>query len=162
MSASPSLILSSRSGFHEALRAAFDEAASVGCREIWMCDTDYADWPLSETAVIDSLHRWAMAHRKLTVIAQSFDDLARRHARWVAWRRHWSHVVECRTNTELEAGQMPTLLLAPGCVALRLVDAQRYRGSVSRELADAVRMREQIDAVLQRSAEAFPVTTLGL
>ncbi|MDH5540686.1 MAG: hypothetical protein OEY03_14895 [Rhizobacter sp.] len=155
-------LIDSRGEFHDALRGAFAEAASQGCREIWICDSDFADWPLSEVALIESLTLWAKAHRKLTVLARSFDEIARHHARWVAWRRTWSHIVECRSNNELEAGQMPTILLAPGLVTVRLVDPVRFRGSVSRSPADAVQARELIDAVLQRSEEAFPVTSLGL
>lgn len=154
--------IGSRGEFHGSLRAAFAEAATVGCREIWLCDKDFADWPLSERAVIDHLTQWAQAHRKLTLLAQSFDEIVRRHARWVEWRRQWSHVVECRTNAELEAGQMPVILLASGLVTVRLVDAVHYRGSTSHATADGVQARELIDAVLQRSAEAFPVTTLGI
>jgi hypothetical protein len=155
-------LIASRGEFHDALRAAFADAAAQGCREIWLCDIDYADWPLNEQGVIQSLTQWATGYRKLTVIAQHFDEVARRHARWVAWRRNWSHIVECRANVELEAGKMPTLLLAPGLVTVRLVDPVRYRGSLSRSAPDAVHARELVDAVLQRSEEAFPVTSLGL
>ena len=155
-------LISSRREFHDALRSAFAEAAAVGCREMWLCDVDFTDWPLNEVAVIENLTQWAEAHRKLTMLAQTFDEIPRRHARWVAWRRTWSHIVECRSNNELEAGQMPTMLLAPGLFTIRLVDPVRYRGSVSRNAADAVQGRELIDAVMQRSEEAFPVTSLGL
>ncbi len=155
-------LIASHSEFHAAVHAAFAEAAALGCREIWLSDIDYANWPLNEPALIDNLTQWAKSHRKLTLLAQHFDEFARRHARWVAWRRHWSHVVECRANVELEAGRMPTMLLAPGLVTVRLVDPIRYRGSVSRSAADAIHARELIDAVLQRSEEAFPVTSLGL
>jgi hypothetical protein len=78
------------------------------------------------------------------------------------WRRQFAHVVHCRTNNDLEAGQMPTILLAPGLLSVRLFDRVHYRGIASRETADAVQWREAIDAVLQRSEEAFPATTLGL
>jgi len=155
-------LIASRGEFHAALRAAFAEVANVGCREIWLSDTDFADWPLNERAIVESLTQWAQAHRKLTMLAQTFDEVVRRHGRWIEWRRQWSHVVECRTNTELEAGEMPTMMLAPGLLTLRLVDPIRYRGSVSRHAADAIQARESIDAVLQRSAETFPVTNLGL
>lgn len=155
-------LIESRATFHTALRTAFAAAADAGCREIWLCDDDYADWPLSEVAVVESLTRWAQSHRGLTVIARDFDVVSRQHARWVQWRRVWAHVVQCRTNNELEAGQMPCLLLAPGALSVRLVDPVRYRGSASREAADAIVWRESIDAVLQRSEEAFPATTLGL
>ena len=155
-------LITSRSEVHAGLRAAFADAAAQGCREIWLCDADFADWPLNEPALIEHLTQWAKPYRKLTLIAQSFDEFPRRHARWVAWRRTWSHVVECRANVELEAGKMPTMLLAPGLVTVRLVDPERYRGSVSRVPADAIHARELIDAVLQRSEEAFPATSLGL
>jgi peptidyl-tRNA hydrolase len=155
-------LITSRNQFHEALRTAFAEAADAGCREIWLCDDDYGDWPLNERGVIEQLTRWAESHRRLTVIARHFDEVTRRHARWVEWRRQWSHVVQCRANNELEAGQMPVLLVAPGAACVRLADPVHYRGSLSRETADAIVWRETIDAVLQRSEEAFPATTLGL
>lgn len=159
---SPYTLITSRNEFHDALRSALAEAATAGCREIWISDTDFTDWPLNEEGVIESLTQWAKSHRKLTMLAQTFDEVPRRHARWVAWRRSWSHIVECRSNNELEAGQMPTMLLAPGLLTVRLVDPVRYRGSVSHSAADAVQGREALDAAMQRSEEAFPVTSLGL
>jgi hypothetical protein len=161
MSGSDSLI-TSRSEFHAALRSALAEAAAVGCRELWLCDNDFADWPLGERQVVDSFAQWAGSHRRLTLIASSFDEVARRHARWNEWRRQWSHIVHCRSNTELESGQMPSVLLASELLSLNLVDPVHYRGRFSHEAADGVRCRELIDAVLQRSAEAYPVTTAGL
>ena len=155
-------LITTRAEFHDALRRALAEIAAAGCHEIIMSDADFADWPFSEPAVIESLTRWAQKHRKLTLLAQTFDEIARRHGRWVEWRRQWSHVVECRANIELEAAQVPTVLLAPSLLVLRLVDPIRYRGGVSHEVADMVLCGEQIDAVLQRSEETFPVTTLGL
>ena len=155
-------IFDSRSDFQNAVRGAFAEAALVGCREIWLVDDDFADWPLGERAVIDDLSQWVAAHRSFSVIARSFDEITRRHTRWVTWRRQFSHVVHCRTNNELEAGQMPSILLATGLLSVRLHDHVSYRGVASRETADAVQWRELIDAVLQRSEEAFPATTLGL
>lgn len=154
--------IDSRNAFHDALRAAFAEAADVGCREILLCDDDFADWPLGERRVVEDLTRWAASHRSLLVVARHFDEVARRHARWVEWRRSWSHVVQCRANNELEAGQMPILLLAPGATSVRLVDRVHYRGTLSRDKADTIVWREALDAVLQRSEESFPPTLLGL
>lgn len=162
MQAADYLPIATRLEFHDAVRAAFADAAAQGCREVLLCDDDFADWPLNERELIEHLTHWAGAHRKLTLLARSFDEVARRHARWVAWRRTWSHVVECRANNELEAGQMPTLVLMPGLLSLCLVDKIHYRGSVSRQVADAVRAREQFDAVFQRSEDSFPVSKLGL
>jgi hypothetical protein len=154
--------IDSRNSFEDAVRGAFAEAALVGCREIVLVDDDFADWPINEREVIEDLTHWVQAHRRFTVVARSFDEIARRHARWVAWRRQFSHVVQCCTNHDLEAGQMPTILLAPGLLSVRLFDRVHYRGTASREAVDAVQWREAIDAILQRSEEAFPATTLGL
>jgi len=154
--------LSTRVEFHDALREAFSDMAQAGCRDAWLCDEDFADWPLNEPAVIELLTGWAMAHRKLTVIARSFDEIVRRHPRFVTWRRQWSHIVECRAFEEAEAGKIPTLLLASGRIVVRLQDPQRYRGVVSREASDLLRNRELIDAVSQRSVESFSATLLGL
>jgi len=161
MSTSDSLI-TSRSEFHAALRSALAEAAAVGCRELWLCDADFADWPLGERQLVDSLSQWAGSHRRLTLIARSFDEVARRHARWNEWRRQWSHIVHCRSNAELESGQMPSVLLASELLSVSLVDPLHYRGRFSHDAADGIRCRELIDAVLQRSEEAYPVTTTGL
>ncbi len=78
------------------------------------------------------------------------------------WRRQWAHVVSCRHDDELEAEQIPTLVFVPGLVTVRLLDRVHYRGTVSTRPIDEVECREQTDALLQRSAEAYPVTTLGL
>src|SRR6185369_16389707 len=133
MSDNQRTLIDSRSDFHDALRAAFAEAAQVGCREIWIADENFADWPLNERQVVEHLTQWAQSHRRFIVVARNFDEVARRHARWVDWRRQWSHVVQCRTNNDLEAGQMPTLLLAPGLTSVRLFDAIHHRGVASRE-----------------------------
>ena len=162
MSADPATLITSRSEFHAALRLAFAEAAVNGCRELWLCDSDFADWPLGERAVVEHLEQWAASSRQLTLFASTFDEVARRHARWVEWRLRWSHIVRCRTDAELEADAVPTLLLAPGALTVRLVDRIHHRGRVSRDKADELRCKEQIDAVLQRSVEAFPATTTGL
>ena len=154
--------IDSRSEFHQAIREGFAEMARVGCREAWISDEDFADWPLNERAVIESLTLWAMSHRKLVVVARQYDEVVRRHARWAEWRRQWSHVVECRAFQDAEIGQIPTLLLAGDLFAVRLVDAARYRGAMSREAGDLLRFRELIDAVSQRSVESFPPTILGL
>lgn len=161
-SAIPDGVIGSRSEFHVALRDAFAEAASVGCRELWLCDTDFADWPLGERAVVEHLAQWATSRRRLTLLAHNFNEVARCHPRWVEWRRNWSHVVHCHTNTELESGQIPTILLAPGLLSVRLSDPIHHRGQRSHGAPEGLRCREMIDAVLQRSEEAFPATTTGL
>ena len=154
--------IASRGEFHAAVRAAFEDAATTGCREIWISDTDFADWPLGEIGVVESLTRWAQSHRRLLLIAQSYAEFPRRHARWVEWRRRWSHVVTCRAVTDLEPGHMPTAMLCLDRRSVRLVDPIRYRGSVAGDAVTLTAVREAIDAIAQRSEDAFPVTMLGL
>ena len=162
MSTEPASLITSRAEFHAALRHAFEQLASAGAREVWLCDEDFADWPLGERAIIELLTQWAASNRRLTLVARHFDEVVRRHARWVAWRRDWSHIVSCRTNTEFATGEFPTVLLGLGTVSVRLSDNVHHRGRLSHDKADELRCKEQIDAVLQRSEEAFPATTTGL
>ena len=154
--------IGSRAEFLDAVRSAFTLAAEGGAREILLADPNFAEWPLNERAVIDSLSRWVDSRRVLVVLAHSFEELARRQLRFVEWRRQWAHVVQCRNDPELEAEQIPSLLLVPGQVCIRVLDRVRWRGTVSNRPVDLTECREAIDALLQRSVEAFPVTTLGL
>ncbi len=154
--------ISSRSDFHAAVRAALAEAAAEGWREICLCDPDFADWPLGESGLIASLTQWARAPRRLTVLALNFDELSRRHPRFVNWRRQWAHVAQCRSLQELQAGGVPVLLHVTGVLTLRLLDPLRLQGSVSRLPSDILQAGEMIDAISQRSVEAFPATALGL
>lgn len=154
--------LASRADFLDAIRVSFALAAQGGAREIFIVDPNFADWPLNDRAVIAMLAGWIDSRRNLTVFAHSFDELARRHSRFVDWRRQWSHVVHCRSDPEIEAEQVPTILLAPETSCVRLLDRVRHRGTMSNRPVDLNECREAVDALLQRSVEAFPVTPLGL
>jgi hypothetical protein len=154
--------VTSRAEFRDAVRACLGEAADSGAREIVMVDPTFADWPLNEAAVVATFARWVTSSRSLTLMAHRFDELPRRHMRFVEWRRNWSHVVRCRFDEDLEEQQIPTLLLVPGLVCLRMVDNVDHRGTVSRKSIELVTGREAVDALLQRSTDTFPVTALGL
>lgn len=146
-----------------ALRDALELAAGAGCKEMVWCDPDYSDWPIGERQTIESLSRWAMSHRKLTILAAHFDSIERLHPRFIAWRRSWSHVVHCRQAAEADAAALPRLLLAPGLFALRMVgSAPHCRGRIARLRSEEVQDAEELDAFLQRSNPSFPVTRLGL
>jgi hypothetical protein len=162
MTADSIVPIASRSEFQDALRSAFAQAAQEGAREIFVVDPTFADWPLNERAVIESLTEWVDSRRSLTAFAHGFEELARRQFRFVEWRRQWAHVVHCRSDPEFEPEQVPTILLVPGVTCVRLLDRVRHRGTVSSRPVDLTGSRETIDALLQRSVEAFPVTTLGL
>lgn len=158
-------IFTSRSDFIAALRQGLHLAADRGCRELWWCDSDYADWPLSEPAVLDALTRWSLPHRRLVMVAQTFDQVRHSHSRFVQWRTRFSHVLDARQHGE-EGDEtqepLPTLMLAPTVVTVRLFDKQVWRGSLSHEKGDEIRARDLIDAIAQRSTPSFASTTLGL
>ena len=162
MSPDTSQPIGSRADFVDAVRQALTLAEQGGAREIVLADADFAEWPLNEPALIETLTRWIDARRELTVFAHHFDELARRQIRFVEWRRQWAHAVRCRSDPDLDAEQVPTLLLVPGLCTLRLLDRIRFRGVVSNRPVDLTDARERADALLQRSVDAFPVTTLGL
>ena len=106
-----------------ALRGLLDEAARSGWNELHCMDADFAHWPLGEAEVLASLSAWVRPHRRLTLLACGYDKLARRHPRWVAWRRLWSHAVVCRQiEAEIAAADVPTLFIAPGGRMLRLLE----------------------------------------
>ena len=147
--------------FAELIRLAFVAAAAQGWREIIICDSTFEDWPLGERAVAQSLHEWASSGRKLTMLAKSYNEVMRRHARFVSWRRNWSHMIECRTNTVISQDDMPSALWSPAWVLQRL-DRARSSGYSGEEAARRVALKEGIDECLKRSSPAFAATTLGL
>ena len=123
-------------------------------------DPDFADWPLNDRrwSSRSALGRCASASRHRAQLRRAGAP----PPRFVEWRRQWSHVVRCRSDPELEAEQIPTMLLVPGQVVLapgRPRPLSRHRVEPGGRLSER---RETIDALLQRSVEAFPVTTLGL
>jgi hypothetical protein len=154
--------VASRAEFRDAVRSCLAQAADAGARDIVMVDPTFADWPLNDMSVVATLARWASSSRSLTLMAHRYEGLPRRHMRFVEWRRNWSHVVRCRCDQDLEEQQIPTLLLVPGRVCLRMVDNVNYRGTMSGKAVDLAAGRETVDALLQRSTESFPVTALGL
>lgn len=155
-------LIESMTEFQEALRDAFAVLAHADCREVWISDPTFTEWPLGERAVVESLSAWALSHRKLTVLALNYDDVPRSHPRWTQWRRQWAHVVDCRVADDFDAGDVPTVLLIPGVLVVSLASGDTVRGSVSTDLGDIERARETIDAMAQRSHPGFPATTLGL
>ena len=150
-----------RTAFVELVRLAFATGAAQGWREIILSDSSFDDWPLGERAVAQSLNDWAQSGRKLTILAKNYDEVIRRHARFVTWRRTWTHVVECRANSSLPADDFPSALWSPGWVFHRL-DLTHCTGISGSEAARRVALKERLDGCLRRSSPAFPATTLGI
>ena len=150
-----------RREFAEMIRQAFAAAVFAGWREMILSDPDFADWPLDEHGVTQALHDWSKTGRKLTMMAASYDTLLSRHARFVTWRRAWSHIIECRASTATPADSMPSALWSPGW-AFERHDVRRCAGVASSDINLCVLIKERLNERLLTSSPAFPATVLGL
>lgn len=143
------------------VRTAFAHAAREGWPEIIMADADFTAWPLGERAVVQSLHDWAKPGRKLTMLANNYNGVVRRHARFVNWRGTWSHIVECRAIGSLPPTDFPSSFWSPAWCFQQL-DLDHLAGVAGAEPARLVGLKERLREYLLKSAPAFPATTLGL
>lgn len=150
-----------RLAFAALVRQAFAAAAEQGWREIIICDATFEDWPLGERVVAQALNDWAKSGRTLTMLAQNYDEVIRRHARFVTWRRTWSHVIECRASGPVAASDLPSAFWSPDWVFERL-DLVRSTGVAGSEAARRVALKERLAEKLLRSSPGFPATTLGI
>jgi len=158
---------SSRADFQRLLIETLAWAAEQGCREVHAWDASFVDWPLSDAAALAALANWAKTGRQLHLLALQYDDVMRRHPRFVRWRRDYAHCVTARAvEPELRLEAAPeSLLLAVGgeaSLTLRLFDRHLWRGEVSLDAGQRLRGLEWFDALAQRSSESFAPTTLGL
>lgn len=147
--------------FAQLVRDALAAAAQAGWREIVLSDPDFADWPLGERAVAQSLQDWSASGRRCTLLARRWDEVARRHARFVTWRQTWSHIIDARGCPSADRAELPSAIWSPAWVLQRL-DLDHGVGWCGSEPARRVELREQLDHWLTKSSPAFPATTLGL
>ncbi len=150
-----------RNDFQQLVRDALACAASEGWRQIILCDASFEDWPLGERAVAESLQAWSASGRHCTLIARKWDDVIRRHARFVTWRRTWSHIIDARGCPSADAGDLPSAIWSPGWAMQRL-DIVRSNGYCGSEPERRVLLRQNLNEWLQRSTPAFPASTTGL
>ncbi|WP_062366504.1 hypothetical protein [Variovorax paradoxus] len=144
------------------VRAALSNAARQGWKELVFSDPDFADWPLGERASIEALQAWSAAGRRFVLLAQRFDAVERSHARFVAWRRMWGHIIECRA-VRAEAGStaVPSAIWTPGWFAHR-TDPERSRGLCGFDPRARRELRETIDESWRAGRPAFPASATGL
>ena len=150
-----------REAFRQLVRDALACAAREGWRELILSDADFHDWPLGERAVIESLGAWARSGRSLVMLARSYDDVTRHHARFVTWRRTWAHIIDCRRCAKADPAELPSVLWSPGWV-LRRLDAERSAGVCSVDPEARLLTRESLKEWLGQSSPGFPASTLGL
>ena len=155
--------IDSRIAFAAALRWGFDTAFARDARRIVCVDRDFAEWPLDEPALLDALAAWLRRpKRRLVLLAADFRAIPQRHPRFMAWRRDWAHAIEARQAPQELAAGLPSVLLDDRQLSVQLLDYVHWRGRAAQDARIAHLLREQVDAVLQRSESAFPVNTLGL
>jgi hypothetical protein len=152
---------SGRSEFRQIVRDALACAAQEGWREIILSDSDFADWPLGERAVVESLDAWSATGRRITLLARRYDEVVRRHARFVTWRKTWSHIVDARSCASADPLEIPSAVCGPRWVLQRL-DPDRCTGFSGSEPERRLALRENVDEWLRKSSASFPATTLGL
>ena len=150
-----------RDAFRQMVRDALACAASEGWRELILCDASFADWPLGERAVAESLQAWSASGRRCILLARRYDDVRSLHSRFVTWRQAWSHIIEARGCPSADALELPSAIWSPAWVMRRL-DVEHSHGVAGAEPERRVAVRELIDGWLQKSSPAFPATTLGL
>lgn len=157
----PSGRFSGRVEFQELVRKALAQAALDGWREIIISDATFFDWPLGERAVAESLQAWAGSGRRFIMLAKNYDEVVRRHARFVTWRRTWAHTIECWRCSSADPLELPSAIWSPAW-ALRRLDLERSTGVCGGEADRRVLLRESLDEWLRKSSPGFPASTLGL
>jgi hypothetical protein len=150
-----------RKAFQQLVRDALACAARDGWREIILCDANFEDWPLGERAVCESLQAWSATGRHCTLLARRYDDVFRRHARFVTWRKTWSHIIDARACASADPLELPSAIWSPGWVMQR-IDPERCNGFSGNEPERRLALHENLNEWLQKSSPSFPASTLGL
>lgn len=150
-----------REAFAERVRQAMAAAAREGWREIVLCDQNFEDWPLGERSVIESLTAWSRNGRRMWLLAASYDELRRRHHRFVHWRQTWDNLIEARACRSRSVSEWPSALWSTAW-SLQRLDLQRSTGICTSLPERRLALRELLDEAWRRATPAFPASTLGL
>jgi hypothetical protein len=154
--------IDSRADFADAARALLMRLDTSGTREATLVDIDFSPWPLDDAPVVEALTRWIrLPGRRLRLVGSRYDVIQRDQSRFATWRKPFAHAIECWTPTEVDPGDMPSVLLLDATY-LELLDRERWQARLSSERRSWVLQRERLDALLQRCEAAWPVTVLGL
>ena len=157
----PSGRFTGRSAFQQLVRDALAAAAREGWHELILSDPTFEDWPLGERAVDESLHAWAKSGRRIVIMAKHYDEVLRRHARFVTWRRTWAHLVEGRGCRSADPLDFPSAIWSP-VWAMRRLDLENSVGVSGNEPDRRLQLRETLDEWLHKCSPGFPASTLGL
>ena len=154
--------IASRSDLLDAARGLLTQLEPSGTRAVTLVDTDFSPWPLDDASVIDALTRWIrLPGRRLRLVGNRFDVIERDQSRFAQWRKPFAHAIECLRPTDVDPGDMPSVLLLDAS-SLELLDREHWQARISSERRTLVLQRERLDALMQRCDSAWPVTMLGL
>jgi hypothetical protein len=97
----------------------------------------------------------------MTLLARSYDQVRRQHARFVRWRGTWSHIVTPLACASADALEVPSAIWSPAWVLERR-ELERSIGYCGAEPERRVLLRESLAEWLRQATPSFPATTLGL
>jgi hypothetical protein len=150
-----------REDFARLVRDALAAAARDGWKEIILSDATFEDWPLRERALVESLQAWSAAGRRLVMLASRYDELQRHHPRFVAWRKTWDHIIDCRVWRGATGIGFPSAIWSRAWFLQRL-DPQRSSGICGADPERSRQLRELLNEKIRNSSPGFPASTLGL
>lgn len=153
--------LQGRQAFADLVRQALACAASERWAHIVLSDPDFADWPLGERSVVDSLQAWAGRGRHIRFLAHDFDRMRECHPRLVQWRVTWSHLIEAHACRAVSGGSVPSAIWSPGWTMERL-DLERCTLVASVSAERRASLQDRLQACWQQGHPSFAATTLGL
>ena len=153
--------LQGRHAFADLVRQAMASAASQGWNHLVLSDPDFADWPLGERSVIESLTAWAGRGRRIQFLARDFGRMRELHPRLVQWRVTWSHIVEAHACRQVAGGELPSAIWSPQWTMERL-DIDHCVMVASRSPDRRAALQERLHACWQQGSPSFAATTLGL
>jgi hypothetical protein len=158
--------------FKAALYRSVRLAAESGWAEMVWIDPDFAGWPLGEREFVEALNAWAAPQRKLVLVARDYRHLIREHARFVEWRKAWSHLIEAwDVDASVSVQQFPSVLLgtarAPSAEherhwVMQRIDRERMRGVALFDTSRHKALHELHEELITRSKVGFPAFSLGL
>lgn len=157
----PSGRFAGRVDFERLIQNALYRAGADGWPEIILSDVDFSDWPLNQTAVIESLSAWAVAGRRLTLLATRYEEVHRHHPRFVAWRRTWGHLIDGHVCDDPARGEVPSAIWSPSWF-MRRTDRVHQSGYCGNDPAMKASLREDLSERLRSSSVGFSASVLGL
>ena len=157
----PDEAFATRAGAHLALLSVVaDQRGTMA----WF-SADFRHWPLSDRAFIRALEVWALRDPRrpsaLRILALDWRDVGVRFPRFAAFRRDFSHVVECRVVRARWVQDLPELAWT-GSQAVVASAPAWTSGKRIRSPARLTALRDRFEPAWEQATPGFPAGILGL